>query len=57
MTLIVSQTTFNRVWIDALEQEWDWLLDKESRDDRRASESVFVQGRFTGVSGTAGEME
>lgn len=26
-------------------EEWEWLLEKESRDDRGVSESVLAQGR------------
>lgn len=40
-------------------EEWDWLLEKESRDDRGASESVLARGRYTSFmdgSGTVGEM-
>lgn len=34
-------------------EEWDWLLENESRDDRGVSESVLARGRLS-VSGTAG---
>lgn len=34
-------------------EEWDWLLENESRDDRGVSESVLARGRLS-VSGIAG---
>lgn len=40
-------------------EEWDWLLEKESRDDRGVSESVLARGRYTSfmdVSGITGEI-
>ncbi|KAG1863106.1 hypothetical protein F4604DRAFT_1683698 [Suillus subluteus] len=32
-------------------EEWDWLLEKESRDERGASESVLARGGRLGIDG------
>ncbi|KAG1779237.1 hypothetical protein EV702DRAFT_1214118 [Suillus placidus] len=40
---------------DELEEECDWLLEKELREDRGVSESMLARGRL-GVSGTGDEM-